>query len=511
MPLIRNQNNPSAITAAATPTARSAVNTTDFHMMFGDKSNVKVSDKQKSAWKAYNNVGEIHFLASGVIGAAIETLSWYGGSDDLATTYSYVPPIEEMEGYSESDAQVVRDLIASLKPNWGTQQDFMRTMAINLLIAGECFHYHKHIGGKWKHEVLTKEAIKTVTLEANGKTKQTFIDPVETDPDGKDKVVNVGDKGELNRIWRPHPAKPRAADSPMFAILSLLDELMWIQKLMDALVRQRIMVSGILIVPNTSLGPDYNPNDQDSIAGSTNAFQAEMLKQMSRAIDEDSSAPAMPLVMFTSPEDADAFKHISFDSEISEQLIRERDKVMRRIANSLDVPSEFVLGIGEVNHWSAWLLRDLLWQQHIKPMATLIANSITTTFLRPALYALKAKGQFDGDPEGVKLWYESSESQTHPDRFQFLLDAYDHGIIGPKAILQSLGIPPNEAITEEEFELWLSLKMNGSGAAVEEGEVGPDGTTKEPAPSRQRTGDRRKPESKGADRSRSKEGGPTQR
>lgn len=489
-----------SLTAAALP-ASELVSVSRGAVIQGYDWGQKDKDERvKAAWKAYESIGELHYIANGIIGAAVETLAWYGAVEDLATTYTAAPPVETK--LSEGDAAIVRNLVQGIKPRWGEQQDFMRALAVNLFMVGEGSHLTQFKGGQWLHEFIPQSRVYEGQKAANGKVVQRYKDPI-TNED-----LVVGDGRNLSRIWRPHPNNPGKADSAVFSILPLLEELGWIQMLMNSTLRKRIMTSGLLLMPNNILGPDYNPADQTAIAGAVNKVEAEIIRQLSANIAEDEDSPAMPLILFAPAETIkDGFRYIPFGEELSDIAIQERREIIRRIANSLDVPSEFVMGIGEVNHWSAWLVRDLLWQQHIQPMATLIANSITSQFLRPALRADK---NFTGDPDQVKLWFKAHSLQTHPDLFQFLVQAHDLGIIGKEPILQALGIPPEAAISDEEFELWLRLKL-GEQSAPQEGEVGPDGTVVEPAPSRQRTGDRRQPPTGPANPSRRGEDGPSQR
>lgn len=484
------------------------------HTSAVDKQEEKA--QRERAWRAYNNIGEIHFIANGLIGSAIETLAWYGAVEDTATTYTAATPVEDA-GFSQRDADLIRTLIEGIRPPWGQQQDFMRALAINLFVVAEGYHLTEPNGSidSWTHQFIPKSHIVREDKHPNGKPALVYRDPIT----GEEK--KVGESGRnLTRIWHPHPNNPAKADSALFSILTLLDELEWIQRLMASSLRKRVMTSGVFLLANSMLGPDYNPADPTSVAGAVNSVEEEIIRQLNATIADDSDSPALPLMLFAPFEHIkDGFRHIDFGEQLSEIAIQERQQVIRRIANALDVPSEFVLGIGEVNHWSAWLIRDLLWQQHVQPMATLIANAITTSFLRPALKVAKRSGQFDGDPERVKLWFEAHSLQTHPDLFDYLVKAHDLGIIGNKPILKKLGIPEDAAITDEEFNQWLELKkaqvglLGGPGTQdpAQEGEVGPDGTVVEPAPSRERTGDRQRPASGPANRRRAGQDGPSQR
>lgn len=459
-----------------------------------------VKKKQADAWKAYDAVGEVHYIGSSLVGASIETLSWYGAIENEASPYNFAAPVEMQ--LSEKDAKVVHRLVASISPNWGTQRDFMRALGVNLFMVGEGYHVTKRAKGEWEHEFVPASHIVDQKKAANGRVVVKYRDPIT----GAD--VNAGDGRNVTRVWRAHPNDPSRADSPMLAVSDLLEELTWIQRLTSSALRQRLMTSGLLVVTNSILGPDFDPNNQDAIAGAVNKVEASLIQQLSRNIDPDSDVPALPIIMFAPFEHVkDGFNYVEFGERLTEVVQKERDAALQRLAKSLDIPTEFVTGIGEVNHWSAWLIRDLLWSQHLQPLATLMADAITTSFLRPALRVEQERGTFDADPDIVKLWFKVAALQSHPDLWDYLSEAFDKGIIGKEPILQALGIPADVAITDEEFELWLELKRNPSGQTPE-GQVRPDNTTQQPFPSRQR-GQRT---SEGpANRSRSGEDGPSQR
>jgi hypothetical protein len=513
------------LTAAATPASKSGITAISagvgqnqiLSQSRAAKNSAEIRDKQDKAWQAYDEVGEIHFLGNGIIGASVETLKWYGAENDDASAYTYSPPIEESDDFSDADKEAIRTAVHSLKLSWGSQSDLMRVLGINLFMAGEVYMLHetRTMQGKlaYTHKVIPTTYVKDSNKAANNKVVERYIDPI----DGK--TYTVGDTGSFQRIFRPHPAFPANADSPMFSVLEMIEELAWIQQLVSGLFRKRIMTSGILLMANSILGPDFDPNNSDSIAGAANNVANQIVEQMRRNIRSDTDSPALPILLFPPFEHVDkGFKFIDVAGDLPDTIIKEREAVLRRIANSLDVPAEYLTGLGDTNHWGAWLLRDLLWTQHIAPLGSLIGNSLTTTFLQPALIRLKQMGKFGGDPEGVKLWFQAHPLQSHPDAFVHLITAYDKGIIGKGPILRALGIPEDQAIEEDEFNLWLSLKLAQLGTGDEVGEgsqwkldngkiVLPNGAT--PSPSRERTGNRANPGQ--PNQRRAGEDGPSQR
>jgi hypothetical protein len=392
----------------------------------------------------------------------------------------------------------------------------MRALGINLFFPAEVYVESKHKAGsdEYTHQLIPKQNIILPKKAANNKVIEEYKDPI------SGQTVKVGDNGDLQRIWRPHPANPNNADSPMFAVLEILDEIKWIQRLISSMLRKRVMTSKMLIMTNSILGPDIDPSDQTSLAGAVNKVEKSLIDQMNRNIQSDSDSPALPLLGFVPYEHVkDGFNLIDVAGDLPETLLSLLESAQRRLANGVDVPAEFLLGMGGSSHWSAYLIRDLLWQQHIFPLAGLIASSLTSIFLRPALMRAQKGGRFEGDPNGVKLWFRSNQLQTHPEIFTYLITAFDKGIIGKGPILAALGIPAEAAITDDELKWYVAQKLAGMGTTDEVGEgsgidvqngtiVLPSGRF--PNPSRERSGGT---VSGGgpADRSRAGEDGPSQR
>lgn len=455
--------------------------------------------KQLLAWNAYNTVGEIRHIARSIVGSSIQNLAWYPGYVDDDPSYTYVPPLTDQ--MSEKDVAFVTELVKNIHTPYMTQAEFMETIGINLFIAGEIFIDEKNE----TYELVPATNIQgsaTSTTTGKPKTTYTYTNPLNT----SEKITDA----PLRRLWQPHPMEVGKPDSALFAIVDLVDELKWIQRLIMSLFRKRIYTSGIMAVSNSFLGPDADLGDADSVAGAVNKFEKQIIDQVTVDISDDTSHPMAPIFVFGPFEHIkDGIVYHAFDNELPDTIIKERRELERRIANGLDVPTEYMLGLGETSHWSAWLIRDLLWINHVRPLSINIADGITSQIITPKLQKAKKAGQFSGDPERVKLWFQQAQMQTHPDLYEFLLLAHDKGIVGKEPILRLLGIPEQYAITDEEFERWLTLRENQNGF-VDPGEVRPDGAIQPESPSR-RPNRRQQPRSRGANRDRAGEDGPSQR
>src|SRR3546814_19565748 len=75
--------------------------------------------------------------------------------------------------------------------------------------------------------------------------------------------------------------------------------------------------------------------------------------------------------------------HTPFDEETREL----REEAIRRLALGQDAPPELLLGVGNMNHWGAWLVQADTINTHVEPPLARFCDAATTQFLRPVLEA----------------------------------------------------------------------------------------------------------------------------
>ncbi|MCD2263663.1 phage portal protein [Dietzia aurantiaca] len=276
-------------------------------------------------------------------------------------------------------------------------------------------------------------------------------------PDGAKHHLDP-DRDSLFRIWNPHPRHTKQSDSPVRAALSILREIRRCEQTIEAASRSRVAGNGILAVPSeisipSAAAPVAAPaTDPDApelpappvpadVPVSATDLMASLQTAMTAAIQDQSSAAAMvPIVLKAPGEHLDKIRHITLSSEVTETAVRTRETSIRRLALSLDVPPEVLLGVADANHWSAWASQDQAINQHIAPMMTTICDALTESVLRPLL---ESKGH--PDPESVVVWFDLTDLAKRPDRGADAQAAYEAGAISREAYLRELGFDAKDA------------------------------------------------------------------
>lgn len=183
------------------------------------------------------------------------------------------------------------------------------------------------------------------------------------------------------RIWRPHPRKYVEATSPVRAALPVLRQLEGLSKHTASGIDSRLAGAGILLVPTemTFQTPvDGTPPEDAEV----DAFLAALTDAMMTAlVDPGSAAARVPIVVKAPGAFLESVKHITFESPLSDQAQALEERGIRRLALSLDIPPEVLLGQADSNHWSAWLISEDAIKIHVEPLAEVCTTGLTTRYL----------------------------------------------------------------------------------------------------------------------------------
>jgi hypothetical protein len=254
----------------------------------------------------------------------------------------------------------------------------------------------------------------------------------------------------LFRVWNPHPRSAQEATSPVRAAQTALNEIVRATATIDKAGQSRLIGNGVLFVPQemslpSQQAPVATPVDGLPDAPAPNWEPAssqdltDLLYQVAEAAVEDPSSMAafMPVVASVPGEWTDKVKHVRFDSEVSEKAIATRDKALTRLAMSLDVAPERLLGMGaNSNHWSAWLIDEDDVKIHLAPVLETICAAITREVL---VSTLVAEGI---DPDKYVIWYDATALTQDPDRKAEAKDAHNVGAMRSDAYMEHLGFDP---------------------------------------------------------------------
>lgn len=383
---------------------------------FGDRS------WQADAWRLYDITGQLRFVGN-----------WLGNS--LSRCRLYVAEVgEDGEAGNEATNPDIANLASGPLGSGPAKDESLRLLGINLFVPGEAFIVAESDGvatGVDRWFVVSGRQIKREGDRITIKRSQLHGGGVMEYRQGVDLIL---------RVWTPHPADTDEPDSPTRSAIPDLREIEANRKRVFAELDSRLSGAGLLGLPD---GIDFPRGDDDPPGAA--GFMAYLMRAMGTSLRDRSSAEAMVPIMFTAPAEAlDKIRHITFWSELSDQLLPLREAAVRSLAQSLDVPPEVLLGLGGTNHWSAWAISEEAVTTQVVPVLSRIADALTQGYLRAALTDL---GQ---DPERYVYHFDTAPLTTRPNRSADALNYHERGLISDTSARDAGAFSDEDTPTDEE-------------------------------------------------------------
>lgn len=394
------------------------------------------TDWQTEGWRLYDIVPELRKL-SGRIG------------DSLAQARMYVAELDERgEEVGETQDMTISSL-AGIPLGTGNQRDDMLRLAgVDLAVGGECYIVGEGAAtnperavGAWF--VVTGSALKKVGDAIRVKRPKILGGSDLQLTDGVDILI---------RCWRPHPNDVDQADSFTRSAIVPLREIELLTKREFAELDSRLTGAGVMFLPE---GVDFprEEGDPEGIAG----FMAYLQRAAAASMTDQSRASAMVPIMATVPdhvlEHLDKLKATTFWSELSAEIGPMKDKAILRLASSAEIPGEVLTGIGDANHWTAWLISDegIRW---IRGYLGLIANALTRGFLQRALQSMGV-----ANPERYAFAFDTSSLAAKPNRLDDALKLRELFLLSDKETVVAGAFDPEQMPTVQERAAQVLLKL----------------------------------------------------
>lgn len=413
---------------------------------------------QQEAWERFQDVGELSAVCQ-----------WF--SNSLSRVRLIASDIDDSTGQptDKSTDQVARDMVRDIAGGPAGQASLLARFATFLTVPGE----------SWCAIVTRRD---TGDPELDGTEEWHVVGDTEINGVGQDIELTLPDESKhlldpetdaLFRVHRPHPRRSADAYSPVLAALPVLREIRRADQTIEAAGKSRVAGNGVLVVPNqlsmptgvapVGANPDapglpgQEPTEPGMVRTNASHLMGSLQHVMTTAISDPSSAAGtVPIVLQGDGEWIDKIKHLTLDTDITDTNLKVRQDAIRRLALSMDVPPEVLLGNSDSNHWSAWASRDEAISQHIAPMMTLICEALTDAVLRPLL-----ESQGHPNPESVCVWFDLSNLSRRPDRRDEATAAFDRGVISAAAYRAELGYGDEDApgTDSEEARREQALRM----------------------------------------------------
>jgi hypothetical protein len=279
------------------------------------------------------------------------------------------------------------------------------------------------------------------------------------------------DKVLMFRCWRPDPFEWWTADSPTRSSLPVLRELVGLTMAVSAQVDSRLAGAGVFLVPQSAkdavlaaMGPAQEGQEDED------PFVDAIMEAMLTPISDRSNASALVPLILTVPDDTiEKFRHLKFSSDLDAQYQALRKEALERFALGADAPPEALTGVGGMNHWGAWIVKEDTVTTHVEPPAAVICDAWTTQFLWPVL---EAAGMAPEVARQYVVWYSVEHLIVRPNRFQDAVIAYDHEELSGEALRKYGGFTDDDAPDggpDEAFAMVLQLVHRAPALAVTPG------------------------------------------
>lgn len=418
---------------------------------------------QAEAWEFYDTLGEFRY-----------------GVDWRAEMVSRVrlragrkrPGQDEPELIDDGPAA---DLIDELIENSdGGPDQLMRSFATQLSVPGECWLTGEVQQDGTEHwRVRSSDEIRKARKP--GVTWEVLDDNASFG--GQDIWRELAADALVHRVWEPHPRKFHLPDSPARAARGVMRELDLVNRHIQAIHLSRLASRGMILIPDEIDFP-VRKEFEDKY----NKVVLEFIETAKTAVQTPGSAASMiPIPFVAAAEYLDKVQFIDFTSEADRKILEKRDSAIRRLATQLDLPAEVLLGMGDVNHWSAWQLEESGVKVHILPMVERICFALLIGYLTPRL---KAAGIDEPD---LVVWYDASEITMRPDRSEAATQAFKDLVINEEAYRREIGMDEGDVPSDDELERMILLRLaqdpaNAATAlkALTGTELDPVATTPEP-------------------------------
>lgn len=422
---------------------------------------------QEDAWEMYDLVGEQHFLGSTLANQASKAVFYVGILGEGADTTDAPEPAEDQE------LQSVLDAVGG-GPSGFSQ--LVQRLCVNLWVAGDGWlvgiprqlmpDFEPEEGEALEDYALPSlQDVQNPDLDvdlsmSDLEWRMMSVSEVSLQRDGKVKLHLGGEASEkietspdllyMIRVWRPHPRRSWEADSPTRSSLPVLRELVGLTMHISAQVDSRLAGAGILLVPASAARamkiasgiPEDSPEDP---------FTDALIESMVTPIGDRANASAVvPLVLTVPDGTSKEFDFLTFAKPLDTEARNLREEAIRRLALGQDAPPELLLGTAGMNHWGAWLVRDDVVTTHIEPPLALIADALTTQYLRPMMAEL---GYTEEQIKKHVVWYDVSTMIARPNKAADALTLYDRDVLSDEALRAASGFDETDAPETSKMDL----------------------------------------------------------
>lgn len=442
----------------------------------GDPKDVKRTLAGREDWMElartyFHTVGELKHCAN-IIGDALSRLRVYA-ADSLEDDATAEPP--------ETMSPAAREPLDRIRP---FLREILTGLGIHLTITGE-----SHLIGVAERanpqdpdsEPIPENWFVVSSFELEQKGKQVFV----KDPESGDAIRLYGaddqDRPETQepdfwaRIWRPDRFAASKADSPTRGILDACEDLLIAGRYFRSVARSRISMGELWYVPDDISWGNTDPTtdsagDQE---GEDDPLNQEFMDYFTVPVSDEGSAAAVAPGLMRGPrrEGGSGIEQHRVSRQTDEFMLRWYEAAQKRFAQGINLPVEFVFGLGEANHWGAGQIEESAFRQYLEPVVILAIDGLTRAYYRPAL---RDSGT---DPNRQLLWFDASQLVIDKEKRGTAIDAHQAYLISDEATRRTLRYGEDDAPDAAEIERRILQDQARRGSAPTAVQIDPASIT----------------------------------
>ena len=419
---------------------------------------------QKKIFDIYDTEGHL-FYATNYIGGAMSRIRLVAAKKNKKDG-EFMRPIIIEKG-------PVSDLVRGIQSSKGGQSSFLRQVGRNMFLVGEVWVVASDVFYPNGATHTFWDAISVDEIVSGGSNQMKF--QRRSLPGAQ--PVDLPKGSSAFRLWKEHPRWSELADSGSRSCMELLEKIIVLNRAEKAIARSQLAGSGILALPQELVPPAWQNQGSTPNPMASNPLWEALAESMTAPLRDESAVSAVVPLLLVGPGDMiNKIKYEplarSFDTQASQSSIT---NAIEQIANTLDIPKEILLGLGSSTHWTAWSVREDVFQAHVQPLIELVCESLTRTFLQqglanldPTQLAAIMKDLEVDSVDDIVVWYDASQLILRPDSADKATAAHDRLVITDEAYARAQGIP-NEDILDKaspEYAKRIGVKMVDSKMAI---------------------------------------------
>ena len=194
--------------------------------------------------------------------------------------------------------------------------------------------------------------------------------------------------------------------------------------------------------------------------GTADQFMRTLGESMIKPISDPGSPAAIVPIVVASPDDLiGKMNKIDFWSPLDQHAVELRTEAIRRLALGMETPPEVMLGTGDMNHWSGWLVEESTIKAHIEPLLGVLTRGLTTQYIRPVIEDTTGK---------FLVMADTAQMRLRPNRSKEAIELYDRGELDGEALRRETGFTEDDSPDVKQLKEWLLKKVAGGSSTPEQ-------------------------------------------